>query len=515
MSKKSSGLLLLLGFAATMMYFYVQSESLLQAKIEEPTVLIDVVPAAPAITATGLCWARSEVIALANTWRCGVDDGPEKGTVYDPCFSQSDEEHVICGVDPATNTQGLLITLRQSLPMPLLDQQTPQHWQIELADGAICTILAGPTLSFSKKPLRYSCDDGAFVLGDLQSRLSWHAEKVQIEQGEGGYRIMKQENIPVRTVWRAALPPTLMTINTIALLDGVYQINNQQVKLHAGQFDTKAEANGFSRDIYRLKFYRNSLWRRDGDLNGDGSHDAVVLLINDSGGSGTFTHLAVMLNFDGTPLNAATFFLGDRIIVHDLLIENAEVLVTLTTQGPSDSFCCPTQKEEHRYALVGNELVERQRKLLVPSIKERLTALSYQPTWATSLITLNDGLYAGDITVDGQPLEAEISILGQASAPDILLLTHGNLNEDQSQEAAIILHSQLNDGTTHTDLVILQVLDDQVHPLASLSLPFADGIEGLYMSEGDVVIQYSADNATETAPLEQRYHLLNGRLQQK
>ena len=512
MMKKSSWLLLLLSVAVTMMYFILQSNWLLQATAEQTTVLIDVVPTAPATTVTGICWARSEVVALANAWRCGVDDGPERGTVYDPCFSQSDGRHVICGVDPATGTPGLLLTLRDTLLIPLLDQQTPQLWQIELADGAVCTILAGPTLSFDNQPLRYSCDDGAFVLGDLESRVSWHAEKVRIERRKGGYGIVKQENIPVRTVWRAALPPTLTTISTIALLDGIYQINDEQVKLRAGQFDTKAESSGFSRTIYRLKFAEDSLWRSDGDLNGDGSRDAVVLLTEETGGSGFYTYLAVMLNFDGVPLNVATFFLGDRIMVHDLLIEEGEVEVRLTIQGAGDALCCATQTEQLRYALVDHQLVERGRRVLLPSIQKRLTAFSYQPTWATTTITLTDGIYAGHLTVDGQPVQAEVSILRQVSAPDIPLFTYGNLNEDQWEEAAIILHAQLSDGTTHLDLVILQMLDDQLRPVANASLPSPHTIDDLYITEGEVVVRYSADSA---ARLEDRYRLVNGHLQQK
>lgn len=370
MMTKSTGWLLLLAVAVTMMAFILQQRWISQVATLKSTVLIDVIPTPPTTTATGLCWARSEVVALANAWRCGVDEGPEKGTVYDPCFSQSDERYVICGVEPATDRSGVLLTLREPLLMPLLDQQTPQLWQIELSDGALCTILAAPTLSFDNQPLRYKCDDGAFVLGDLESRVSWHAEKVHIEQRQAGYRIVKQQNIPVRTVWRAALLPTLTTISPIALLDGIYQINNEQVKLRAGQFDSKIEASGFSRTIYRLKFAQDSLWRSDGDLNEDGSRDTVVLLTEETGGSGLYTYLAVMLNFDGVPLNAATFFLGDRIIIHDLLIEDGQVQVTLTTQGPGDGFCCPTQKEQRRYALVDNQLVERERKVLVPSIKE-------------------------------------------------------------------------------------------------------------------------------------------------
>ena len=53
----------------------------------------------------------------------------------------------------------------------------------------------------------------------------------------------------------------------------------------------------------------------NGDLDGDGEIEAVVLLWQSSGGSGTFDHVAVMKKVDGDWLNVATAPLGDRVQV--------------------------------------------------------------------------------------------------------------------------------------------------------------------------------------------------------
>ena len=49
-----------------------------------------------------------------------------------------------------------------------------------------------------------------------------------------------------------------------------------------------------------------------GDLNGDGVDDAVVLLVENSGGSGSFVYMAAVLNQGGKPENVDTVLLGDR-----------------------------------------------------------------------------------------------------------------------------------------------------------------------------------------------------------
>jgi heat shock protein HslJ len=95
-----------------------------------------------------------------------------------------------------------------------------------------------------------------------------------------------------------------------------------------------------------------------GDLDDDGLDDAVVVLVENSGGSGSFVYLAAVLNRDGNPENVATQFLGDRGQVQSLSIAGGEITVNLATHGPDDPMCCPSQQEVQVYALQGNELVQ-------------------------------------------------------------------------------------------------------------------------------------------------------------
>jgi uncharacterized lipoprotein YbaY len=93
-----------------------------------------------------------------------------------------------------------------------------------------------------------------------------------------------------------------------------------------------------------------------GQLNGQDA--AVVVLVTDPGGSGTFYDLAVVVNQDGGPVNLSTINLGDRVKINSIKIENNEILVDMVTQGPDDPMCCPTQQVVKGYALKGDQLME-------------------------------------------------------------------------------------------------------------------------------------------------------------
>ena len=94
-----------------------------------------------------------------------------------------------------------------------------------------------------------------------------------------------------------------------------------------------------------------------GDVTGDEREDAVVVLVSQPGGSGSFYDLAVVHKQEETLANLAHTQLGDRIQIKSLLIENGEIVVDMVTQGPDDAMCCPTQYVSNRYILESGELV--------------------------------------------------------------------------------------------------------------------------------------------------------------
>jgi uncharacterized membrane protein/heat shock protein HslJ len=94
-----------------------------------------------------------------------------------------------------------------------------------------------------------------------------------------------------------------------------------------------------------------------GDLNGDGPEDAVVVLISNPGGSGTFRHLGVVINEKGSPQHLASELLGDRVRVKSLSVRSGEISVQMMTHGPKDPMCCPTYQVTRNFVLQEGKLV--------------------------------------------------------------------------------------------------------------------------------------------------------------
>ncbi|MCB0167399.1 MAG: YbaY family lipoprotein [Anaerolineae bacterium] len=85
---------------------------------------------------------------------------------------------------------------------------------------------------------------------------------------------------------------------------------------------------------------------------------AVVVLVTDPGGSGTFYDLAVVVNQNGQAVNLDVFSLGDRVQINSVKIEENEILVDMVTHGPDDPMCCPTQQVIKGFNLKVDALME-------------------------------------------------------------------------------------------------------------------------------------------------------------
>jgi heat shock protein HslJ len=88
-----------------------------------------------------------------------------------------------------------------------------------------------------------------------------------------------------------------------------------------------------------------------GDLNADGNDEAVVLLWESTGGSGTYNYIAVTGLRDGKPYNLGTALIGERIQVRAGRIIGNRIELDVVQQGPKDAVCCPSQKSTRYWTL--------------------------------------------------------------------------------------------------------------------------------------------------------------------
>lgn len=100
-----------------------------------------------------------------------------------------------------------------------------------------------------------------------------------------------------------------------------YVIEKQEVCLINGRIEvaaapgsaTKIKTSIFGRPVY-------------GDLDGNGDNDAVMLLVQNSGGSGTFYYVAAAINMNDTFAGTNAICLGDRIAPQNIEIRD-EVII--------------------------------------------------------------------------------------------------------------------------------------------------------------------------------------------
>lgn len=94
-----------------------------------------------------------------------------------------------------------------------------------------------------------------------------------------------------------------------------------------------------------------------GDLNNDGTEDAVIVLATNTGGSGTFVEIVLVLNNNGDPQPVSGYQVGDREPVHTLTIEDGILTTDVTVHADSDGMCCPSLEETWHLKLENGALV--------------------------------------------------------------------------------------------------------------------------------------------------------------
>lgn len=93
-----------------------------------------------------------------------------------------------------------------------------------------------------------------------------------------------------------------------------------------------------------------------GDLNGDGENEAVAIVAENYGGSGTFVFLAVYQYVNDEAVFLTSVFLDDRPLINALAVEDEEIFVDATIHNTDDPLCCPSLPTTRNYLLNGVNL---------------------------------------------------------------------------------------------------------------------------------------------------------------
>ena len=128
-------------------------------------------------------------------------------------------------------------------------------------------------------------------------------------------------------------------VQTVQLVDGVYQRGDRGAADYLSVFVTDTIVVG--------------------DLDGDGVEEAVALISEDYGGSGTFVFLTAFRKQGETAHYLASIFLDDRPVIEGLSIIEGEIQVDAIVHDVDDPMCCPSISTERSYRMYDNNLVLR------------------------------------------------------------------------------------------------------------------------------------------------------------
>ena len=154
------------------------------------------------------------------------------------------------------------------------------------------------------------------------------------------------EAYPSEPTKAATQAPTLKEIKN-ASYSGIEGLKSP-IKLVDGRWKGRPHKKGSaSRPVVSLV----GDFRITGDLDGDGTDEAVVFLNYAPGGTGQLLHLAVMGRKRGKIENVATTLIGDRVQIRDVRIEQKRIFVDVIQAGPKDAMCCPGEVTTREWTL--------------------------------------------------------------------------------------------------------------------------------------------------------------------
>ena len=141
--------------------------------------------------------------------------------------------------------------------------------------------------------------------------------------------------------------------------DATYTIDGRAFTLEGGQTTVEAFPGAASKTV--VEVFGDPV---NGDLDADGVPDAAVLLVETTGGSGTFYHVAAALNQNGNFVGTRSVFLGDRIAPRQLVIRHGVLIVDYTERRPDESMATPPSLGASKY------LVAREKQLVEIKLDE-------------------------------------------------------------------------------------------------------------------------------------------------
>ncbi|MFH0806133.1 MAG: Gmad2 immunoglobulin-like domain-containing protein [Candidatus Brennerbacteria bacterium] len=137
-------------------------------------------------------------------------------------------------------------------------------------------------------------------------------------------------------------------------LNATYNIDGTRVTLVNGS--ASQPIAGESASMFEVQTFEAP---ERGDLDFDGDEDAALLLVVNSGGTGTFYYVVAAVNDNGTTKGTNAILLGDRIAPQTMEIKNGVVIANYADRAPDEPFTARPSVGVSKYLSVqGGVLVD-------------------------------------------------------------------------------------------------------------------------------------------------------------
>ncbi len=142
-----------------------------------------------------------------------------------------------------------------------------------------------------------------------------------------------------------------------AVLDpknGTYQIEGSAVTLKDGISEQAPTSESESKTT--TEYFGNDI---TGDFNNDGKDDVAFILTQETGGSGLFVYVAVLLGDGKSGVGTKAVYLGDRIAPQTSEFRDGEIIMNYADRKPDEPFAVvPYVGVSKYFRVVGSELLE-------------------------------------------------------------------------------------------------------------------------------------------------------------
>lgn len=168
------------------------------------------------------------------------------------------------------------------------------------------------------------------------------------------------------------------------ILNAEYQLGasdaQQFVQLTDGKFEQGTPGSDDYISILVTEFVAT------GDLDADGTDEAVALISENYGGTGVFVFLTVYSDGEAGWTFQASTIVDDRPQIRALSIANNEIFLDVVIHGVDEPMCCPTVRTTRHYRFVDNQLDLVDYTTFTPDGRPRTITIE-SPTDGTEVFT--------------------------------------------------------------------------------------------------------------------------------